>query len=47
VFKSKAMIQKPAPVFEAPAVIGGEFKTVSLKDYLGQYVVLLFYPQDL
>eukprot|EP00160_Parvularia_atlantis_P019909 Unigene8014_Nuclearia_a/m.24601 Unigene8014_Nuclearia_a/g.24601 ORF Unigene8014_Nuclearia_a/g.24601 Unigene8014_Nuclearia_a/m.24601 type:complete len:261 (-) Unigene8014_Nuclearia_a:56-838(-) len=46
VFYSRAMIQKPAPPFEATAVINGEFKTIKLSDYRGKYVVLLFYPQD-
>ncbi len=28
------------------AVLDGSFKKVSLKDYAGKYVVLLFYPFD-
>ncbi|CAO1305494.1 unnamed protein product [Diamesa tonsa] len=43
---TKAVISKPAPVFEGTAVINGEFKTISLKDYLGKYVVFFFYPLD-
>eukprot|EP00002_Diphylleia_rotans_P017512 TRINITY_DN33_c0_g2_i1.p1 TRINITY_DN33_c0_g2~~TRINITY_DN33_c0_g2_i1.p1 ORF type:complete len:195 (+),score=28.06 TRINITY_DN33_c0_g2_i1:76-660(+) len=39
-------IQKPAPVFSATAVVDGEFKTVSLKDFEGKYLVLFFYPLD-
>ncbi|OMJ18990.1 putative peroxiredoxin prdx-3 [Smittium culicis] len=35
-----------APQFTAEAVIDGEFKTVSLSDYKGKYVVLFFYPLD-
>ncbi|CAG5116407.1 unnamed protein product [Candidula unifasciata] len=39
-------ITKPAPEFQANAVIDGEFKTVKLSDYRGKYVVLFFYPLD-
>jgi peroxiredoxin 3 len=36
-----------APKFEnVQAVVDGEFKQVSLKDFAGKYVVLLFYPFD-
>ncbi|KAI4294531.1 thioredoxin-like protein [Schizophyllum commune] len=41
-----AIIQKPAPTFTAAAVEDGLMKDISLKDYLGQWVVLLFYPMD-
>jgi hypothetical protein len=36
-----------APDFSAPAVVDGEIKKVSLRDYLkrGKYVVLFFYPK--
>ena len=41
------MINQPAPQFTAEAVIdGGEFKTVSLNDYKGKWVVMFFYPLD-
>eukprot|EP01135_Chromosphaera_perkinsii_P004210 Nk52_evm29s271 gene=Nk52_evmTU29s271 len=43
---SKAVIQKPAPQFEADAVVNGEFKKIKLSDYKGKYVVLFFYPLD-
>jgi alkyl hydroperoxide reductase subunit AhpC len=39
-------IRSPAPEFTATAVVNGEFKTVSLSDYKGKYVVLFFYPMD-
>ena len=39
-------IGKPAPAFTASAVVNGEIKQVSLKDYAGKYVVLFFYPLD-
>ncbi|XP_055909523.1 peroxiredoxin 1 [Eupeodes corollae] len=39
-------LQKPAPVFSGTAVVNGQFKEISLKDYKGKYVVLFFYPLD-
>jgi len=39
-------IRKPAPDFEADAVVKGDFKTVKLSDYKGKYIVLFFYPLD-
>ncbi|SJL02998.1 probable TSA1-thiol-specific antioxidant [Armillaria ostoyae] len=41
-----ALIQRPAPTFKAAAVVDGLFEDVSLTDYLGQWVVLFFYPMD-
>jgi peroxiredoxin 2/4 len=35
-----------APDFTAVAVVGQEFRTVSLANYRGNYVVLFFYPLD-
>jgi len=43
---TKALISKPAPDFEATAVIHGAFKTLKLSDYKGKYVVFFFYPLD-
>jgi peroxiredoxin (alkyl hydroperoxide reductase subunit C) len=41
------MIGQPAPLFTTTAVVdGGDFKTVSLADYKGKWVVLFFYPLD-
>lgn len=42
------MIQvgKKAPVFEAQALIDGEFTKISLSDYAHQWVMLYFYPGD-
>ena len=41
------MPRSQAPVFKAvQAVVNGEFKSVSLTDYKGKYVVLVFYPFD-
>mgnify|MGYP005844485589 FL=1 len=41
-----AQVSKKAPDFTAKAFHKGEFKTVSLSDYLGKWVVLFFYPAD-
>jgi len=41
-----AIVQKPAPAFKASAVIDGLFHDISLADYIGQWVVLFFYPMD-
>ncbi|KAJ0405848.1 hypothetical protein P43SY_001580 [Pythium insidiosum] len=39
-------LRQPAPEFSTDAVVNGEFKRVSLKDYRGKWVVLFFYPLD-
>jgi len=39
-------LNKPAPQFAGTAVVKGEFKEISLKQYEGKYVVLFFYPLD-
>ena len=36
----------PAPDFEVCAYFEGEFQQIKLSNYLGQYVVLFFYPLD-
>ncbi|XP_058864122.1 peroxiredoxin-1-like isoform X1 [Acipenser ruthenus] len=41
-----AKIGKPAPHFEATAVVDGQFKDIKLSDYRGKYVVFFFYPLD-
>ncbi|KAI3658978.1 hypothetical protein MP638_000322 [Amoeboaphelidium occidentale] len=44
---TKAVVQHPAPAFEAVACqADGSFKKVSLSQYKGKWVVLLFYPKD-
>lgn len=41
------LINKKAPSFQAPAVMpDGSTKDISLDDYSGQYVALVFYPKD-
>lgn len=44
---SHILPSQPAPCFKGTAVVNGEFKEISLKDYKGKYVVLFFYPLDL
>lgn len=39
-------VGQPAPQFSAKAVVGKDFKKVSLADYKGKWVVLFFYPLD-
>lgn len=41
-----ARVGKPAPDFEAAALIGSEFRNIKLSDYRGQWVALCFYPGD-
>lgn len=43
---SQTQIGKPAPDFKTTAVVDGAFKTVSLSDYKGKYLILFFYPLD-
>lgn len=40
------LVGNPAPPFKADAVVGGEFKSISLDDYKGKWKVLFFYPLD-
>jgi peroxiredoxin (alkyl hydroperoxide reductase subunit C) len=41
------LVTQPAPDFSATAVMpDNAFKTISLSDYRGKYVVLFFYPLD-
>lgn len=41
-----SLVQKPAPQFEAVAVVNGDFKNIKLADYKGKWLVLFFYPLD-
>ncbi|KAF8605141.1 thioredoxin-like protein [Ceratobasidium sp. AG-I] len=41
-----AYVQRPAPAFTATAVENGQFKQLSLSDYLGKWVVVFFWPMD-
>ena len=40
------IVSNPAPHFTADAAVGGQIKKLSLSDYKGKWVVLLFYPLD-
>ena len=39
-------VSKPAPSFKGQALIGRDIKPISLEDYKGKWVVLVFYPLD-
>ncbi len=39
-------VGKPAPDFEAPSYQQGRFGSEKLSDYLGNWVVVCFYPGD-
>ncbi len=40
------MINHPAPNFTAEVFHEGQIKKVSLKDYIGKWVIMFFYPAD-
>ncbi len=40
------LVQKPAPDFKADALIGEEFKALSLSDFRSKWLCLFFYPLD-
>jgi len=44
--RTHAKVGEPAPDFTLEAVVGKEFKKVSLTDYRGKWVVFFFYPLD-
>jgi peroxiredoxin (alkyl hydroperoxide reductase subunit C) len=44
--RNMLLIGRKAPDFEAPAFHEGRFTSVKLSDYLGQWVLLCFYPGD-
>lgn len=39
-------VTHPAPNFTAKAVVNGQISQISLSDYSGKYVILVFYPLD-
>ena len=43
---SAALIGLPAPAFQMPAVCADEVRTASLGDYVGRWLMLIFYPRD-
>lgn len=40
------MVKSRAPEFTLDGVAGKDFRSVSLSDYKGKWVVLFFYPLD-
>ena len=44
--KVMVKVGKKAPDFQSAALHDGKFKQLKLSDYLGQWVVLCFYPGD-
>jgi alkyl hydroperoxide reductase subunit AhpC len=40
------LVGQKAPEFKLDGVVNGEFKTVSLEDYKGKWLVFFFYPLD-
>lgn len=45
-FGSQVAVQRPAPYFKGVAAVDGAFEDVSLTDYKGKWLVVLFYPMD-
>jgi peroxiredoxin (alkyl hydroperoxide reductase subunit C) len=41
-----SLVTKQSPSFELEGVVGGEFGSVRLSDYRGNWLVLFFYPLD-
>lgn len=41
-----SLVQKNAPDFKGTAVVGQQFKDISLSDYKGKWAILFFYPLD-
>jgi peroxiredoxin (alkyl hydroperoxide reductase subunit C) len=42
----ESLVGKKAPYFEGDAVIGADFKKISLNDFKGRHLCLFFYPLD-
>ncbi|KAI7906222.1 thioredoxin-like protein [Cokeromyces recurvatus] len=42
----KATVQRPAPLWSAPALVNGEITKLNLSDFKGKFVVMVFYPAD-
>ena len=40
------LVSKPAPDFELEGYFNGQFAKYKLSDYMGKWVILLFYPLD-
>ncbi|KAI8149635.1 thioredoxin-like protein [Fennellomyces sp. T-0311] len=44
--RKSAVVQHPAPQWTAQALVDGQFKNLSLSDYKGKFLVMVFYPAD-
>lgn len=44
--RAMIMVGQKAPDFSAPGYHRGKFINIKLSDYLGQWVILCFYPGD-
>lgn len=42
----ESLVQKQAPDFKTDALVGEEFKAISLSDFRGKWLCLFFYPLD-
>lgn len=42
----KPKLESPAPEFKGTAVFDGSFKEITLSEFKGKYLLLLFYPMD-
>src|SRR5262245_50173777 len=41
-----SLVGQKAPAFKLDAMVNGDFKSVSLEDYKGKWLVAVFYPLD-
>ncbi|HID92890.1 MAG TPA: peroxiredoxin [bacterium (Candidatus Stahlbacteria)] len=41
-----SLVNKRAPDFEAKAIVNGKIENIKLSDYLGKWIILLFYSAD-
>ena len=41
-----SLVQKNAPDFKGKAVVGHEFRDISLSQYKGKWLIFFFYPLD-
>jgi len=41
-----SLVGQPAPAFKGDAAFKGEFKSISLADYKGKWLIFFFYPLD-
>lgn len=41
-----SLVNQPAPTFELEGVVQGEFQTIKLADFIGEWLIVMFYPLD-